>query len=81
MYYAGSGFAISTGASLTRYANTFDGINRLRIEIPGLGYSMGALAVQTANREKGVKLITASTDYGLLRSISHCVLSFCTTHS
>jgi len=34
-------------ASLTRYANTFDGANSLRIEIPGLRYSITSLAVQT----------------------------------
>jgi nitrite reductase/ring-hydroxylating ferredoxin subunit len=33
---------------LARYATTFDGVNSLRIEIPGLGYSVAALAVQTA---------------------------------
>jgi Rieske Fe-S protein len=32
---------------LTRYTNAFDGVNTLRIDIPGLRYSVGALAVQT----------------------------------
>jgi nitrite reductase/ring-hydroxylating ferredoxin subunit len=34
-------------APLSRYTNTFDGVNSLRIEIPGLGYSVTSLAVQT----------------------------------
>lgn len=34
-------------APLTRYGNTFDGVNTVRIEIPGLGYSIAALVVQT----------------------------------
>jgi len=34
-------------AALTRYVNTFDGVNALRIEIPGLRYSITPLAVQT----------------------------------
>src|SRR5688572_923948 len=50
----GSRFAIDgtvvngpAGAPLARYAHTFDGVNSLRIEIPGLGYSIAALALQT----------------------------------
>jgi len=34
-------------ASLSRYTNTFDGANSLRIQLPGLGYSITSLAVQT----------------------------------
>jgi Rieske Fe-S protein len=34
-------------ASLTRYTHTFDGANSLRIQLPGLGYSISTLAVQT----------------------------------
>jgi Rieske Fe-S protein len=34
-------------ASLSRYTNTFDGVNSLRIQLPGLGYSISTLAVQT----------------------------------
>jgi Rieske Fe-S protein len=34
-------------AALTRYTNTFDGANGLRIQLPGLGYSITTLAVQT----------------------------------
>jgi len=50
----GSRFAINGNvlggpavSPLARYANTFDGVNTLRIDIPGLRYSVGALAVQT----------------------------------
>ena len=34
-------------AALTRYTNTFDGANGLRIQLPGLGYSLTTSAVQT----------------------------------
>ena len=34
-------------ASLTRYTNTFDGANSLRVQLPGLGYSLTTTAVQT----------------------------------
>ena len=50
----GSRFAIDgslvngpAGSPLARYTNTFDGANSLRIEIPGLRYSITTMAVQT----------------------------------
>lgn len=33
--------------SLTRYTNTFDGVNGLQVQIPGLGYSIISSTVQT----------------------------------
>jgi nitrite reductase/ring-hydroxylating ferredoxin subunit len=50
----GSRFAIDgavvggpAAAALARYTNTFDGANTLRVQIPGLGYSITSSAVQT----------------------------------